>query len=501
LAGCALVALIVLLGLGATATPVGAAVPGFPSVPAVNPLDPLGSLGGAAAGLANAAAKQSAGAVLDAVSQWVADGTASLLGSLASAIDSRTDVNLDAVWFDGQYQQMAGIALLLALPFLFAAAITAVARQDATPLLRAVFVYLPVAAIGSAVGVALVDIGLAVTDQLCTMVTADTHKDTDALLSRLAGVLTRGGPGLAGFGLVVVCLLVVMGAFLLTLELIVRSAAIYVAMLFLPIAFVGLMWPATARWGRRLAEMLTVLILSKFVVVAIITMAVSAVAAGFGGGDLSGLLAGAALLLLASAAPFTLLKMVPIVEAGVLGHLDGAGRRAVSPPPVIRQMAERQLHERLFQPSGSAPGPESDRDLQDRTPTSASSRPLAPDGSQGGGDHPVPVLGPPGSGSTGAGAPTTQGAGGADGADGAGPGAAVPVGAGRAGPGTAAAEGAAGSGAAGGGAAGSGAAGVAAAGGPVAVAAIGAEGARVVIGRVESSAAAPDDLRGGSDGS
>jgi hypothetical protein len=512
----ALGVLIVLVVVGAGAAPAGAAIPALPSVPSINPLNPLGTLGGAVGGLADDAAKQSAGAVLNAVSQWVADGTASLLGSLASAIDTSTEPNLDTLWFNGQYQRMAGIAFLLALPFVFAAAITAVARQDATPLIRAVFVYLPVAAIGSGVGIALVDIGLAVTDHLCAIVTADTNHDTDALLARLAGVLTKAGPALAGFGLVLVCLLVVFGAFLLTLELIVRSAAIYVAMLFLPIAFVGLMWPATARWGRRLAEMLTVLILSKFVIVAIITMAVSAVAAGFAGGNLSGLLSGAALLLLASAAPFTLLKMVPIIEAGMLGHLEGAGRRAVSPPPVVRQLVERQLHDRLFQPTGGAPGPESDRELGDRTATSASSRPLAPDGSQGGADQPVPIggrgdpsgWGPGGGGDAGVGGGSSVGGssvGGPGSAAGAGSGGGVGGGGvGGAGGGAAGGLGGGagvGGGAATGAAAGAGAGAAAAAAGPVAAVAIGIEGAHMVMGRIESSAAAPDELQGGTGGS
>jgi len=487
--------MVVTVAMGGWAGPAAAAVPVIPTIPSINPLNPLsplsplGGLGGAAGDLAGAAAKTSADAVLGAVSQWVADGTASLLGSLAAAIDSRTEVNLDVVWFDGQYQRMAGIALLLALPFLLAVAITAIARQDATPLVRALFVYLPVAAIGSGVGVALVDMGLGVTDQLCTLVTADTHKDTDALLSRLADVLTKGGPGMAGFGLVLVCLVVVMGAFLLTLELIVRSAAIYVAVLFLPIAFVGLTWPATARWGRRLAETLAVLIVSKFVIVAVITMAVSAVAAGFAGGDLSGLLAGAALLLLASAAPFTLLKMVPIIEAGMLGHLEGAGRRAVSPPPVVRQLAERQLHERLFPPTASAPGPESDRRLEDRTATSTSSRPLAPDGSQAGDDQPVPIG--RGAGPRPAGADSVP-PGGPD------PGGGVPApawgGGGAAGTGLAGGTGPAGGAGVGGG-------GVGGAAGAVAPVAIGAEAARVAMGRIESSAGGPDELRGGGGGS
>jgi hypothetical protein len=84
-----------------------------------------------------------------------------------------------------------------------------------------------------------------------------------------------------------------------------------------------LVWPATLRWARRLVELLAVLILSKFVIVAVLSLAASALASGASGGGLAALLAGASLLLLAALAPYSLLRLVPFVEAGAAGHLEG----------------------------------------------------------------------------------------------------------------------------------------------------------------------------------
>jgi len=253
-------------------------------------------------------AQDSATTALDAIAAWVSSGAASLLGSLSAEIDRSTTADLGHQWLTSHFKTMARIAAMFALPLLFAAAITAIAARDVALLLRAAFVHLPLALLFTGIAIVVVDVALAATDELCAVVTQQTRPDTASLLTSLAKDLNQGGSGITGFGLVLVAGLIAFGGFFLTLELVVRTAAIWVAMLFLPLGLVGLVWPATARWGRRLAELLVVLILSKFVIVAIVSMAVSAASTGAGSPDGPSLLGGAALLLLAAAAPFTLLR-------------------------------------------------------------------------------------------------------------------------------------------------------------------------------------------------
>jgi hypothetical protein len=279
---------------------------------------------------------------------------------------------------------MARIAAVLAGPLLLAAAVTAIVRQDAGVLVRAVLVQLPVAAIGTGAAMTVAGLALGATDELCTFVSRGTDRDTASLLNTLIQLLTHTGNGAAGgFAVVLVCLLLLVGGFMLTLELIMRTAAISVATLFLPLTMAGMLWPATARWSRRLAEMLAVLILSKFVVVAIIAMAVSALAGSLAGGGLSSLLAGAALLLLAGTAPFTLLRMVPIVEAAAIGHLEGTGRRMAPPLPAD----PGDLLKKLIPPAAGAPGIVAA--TPDLLPVYAAARGLADDGTQDAPDRPA----------------------------------------------------------------------------------------------------------------
>jgi hypothetical protein len=98
-----------------------------------------------------------------------------------------------------------------------------------------------------------------------------------------------------------------------------------VVTLFFPLALASLVWPAISHWCRRLVETVAALVLSKFVIVAVLSLAVGAL--GTAGGSLSSELAGGALLLLAGFAPFTLLRLVPMVESGAAHQLEGVRHR------------------------------------------------------------------------------------------------------------------------------------------------------------------------------
>jgi hypothetical protein len=140
----------------------------------------------------------------------------------------------------------------------------------------------------------------------------------------------------------------------LWLELLVRAAAVYVAVLFLPLARATLVWPSISHWCRRLVETLTALILSKFVIVATLSLAAGAVASGTAGTGSAGagfasVLAGGALLVLSTFVPFSILRLIPMVEAGAVGHLEGVRQRSTAAltrlPRTAAQFALREARE------------------------------------------------------------------------------------------------------------------------------------------------------------
>ena len=262
--------------------------------------------------------------VLSAFAGWVVQGATWLLHALGRAISTTTAVNLGAPWFLLHLRVMLGVAAFAAVPMLVLAALQAIYHQSAATLVRAAFVHLPLAGLLSAVAAQLVQLALGVTDVLCSAVTSSTGSQLATALKSIGTALSHEPTPLPTFVMTVGALLIVSGAFVLWLELLVRSAAIYAAVLFLPLAFASLVWPAVSHWCRRLVETLAALVLSKFVVVAVLSLAVGAVRSGAG---FSTVLAGGALLLLAAFTPFTLLRLVPLVEVGAALQLEGARQR------------------------------------------------------------------------------------------------------------------------------------------------------------------------------
>jgi type IV secretion system protein TrbL len=211
------------------------------------------------------------------------------------------------------------------VPMLLFAAIRAVIAQDLTQLLRSFFLYLPMAILGTFLAMSVTGALLSVTDALSASVAngiaGDTRSIFDAVGDTLSGSVGRVDPTIPSFAIFFGALLLIVGSFLVWLELLIRSAAVTVSVFFLPLMLAGLVWPATARWTRRLIETLVALILSKFVIVAVISLATAAMADP-GGGGFGTVMGGAALMLMAALSPFALLKLMPAMEGAAMTHLD-----------------------------------------------------------------------------------------------------------------------------------------------------------------------------------
>jgi hypothetical protein len=312
---------------------------------ALNPVCRIGSLGGSVV----SSGFQS---VLSGISQWVTRGAEWLLAQIGTVLSSTTTVDVGASWFRSHYATMTWLAGLVVLPLLLVSTLQAILRQDAGQLVRAFLFRLPMALLLSGVAIQLVVLALAITDSLSDAVAGGTGGDVTTLLSGVTSglVTTARDPSIAGFVLLLLGLLLAVGAFVLWIELLIRSAAVYVAVLFLPLAMAALVWPAVSHWCRRLVETLAALILSKFVIVAVLSLAAGALASGTAGTGLHGagfssVLAGGALLLMATFVPFAILRLIPAVEAGAVGHLEGLRSRMTAPMvQAARTAASVALH-------------------------------------------------------------------------------------------------------------------------------------------------------------
>jgi hypothetical protein len=250
---------------------------------------------------------------LAAIVAWVSAGAHFSVDQTAKVLGDSTTPQLGTTWFSARYWRIAGIAALLTLPFLFAAAVQSLLHSDLTLLIRAAAGYLPLAMLIIAVAAPVTMLLMAATDQLSAGLShvvggsesSLTHAlggglTGDAFLKFLAGLLTTG------------C------AIALWVELVVREAAVYVIVLLLPLAFAAFVWPARRIWAIRAVELLVALILSKLVIVAVLYLGAAALLQfGHGAGDsVTAGLAGMVLLFMAAMAPWAVLRLVPLAELG-----------------------------------------------------------------------------------------------------------------------------------------------------------------------------------------
>ncbi|HET7417270.1 MAG TPA: hypothetical protein VFJ61_06575 [Solirubrobacterales bacterium] len=305
----------------------------------------LGAAGDKVLGSLKDAAGSLGKGVFNQVTAWVADGAVWLIGEIAEGINETTSPNLLSKGFLHQYRLMAQIAALMAALMLIFVVLEALARGDLSMLWRAFLVNAPLAAIATSVAYVVVQLLLATSDGMGEAVAQTTGADaqhffkgTVEALAALgasgggAAEATGGGTPATAAGAVAVPLFVgfiaavvmAFAAFFVWIELLMRDAAVYVVALFMPLALAAAIWPRWASALRRTCELLVVVIFSKFVIVAIISLAASMVARG--DGSVEQVLAAAAMLLIACFAPFVLFKLVPFAEGAISAYQrQGAG--------------------------------------------------------------------------------------------------------------------------------------------------------------------------------
>ena len=286
----------------------------------------------------SAITKDAAKVVFEGFCAWVAAGAQATIGAVAGALH---EANLGSVvapepalsggWFAQQMGVMIPIAGLVVVPLLAVATIGAVLHQDSRRLARIWGIGLPVAVLGGFAVVALASEALKVTDALCSAVSAGLGANLDRVLANLGTSMVQMATP-QPFITLLAAVVSVVGAVLIWLELLLRAAAIELAVFFVPLSLAGLVWPTTSHWVKRHVELLVALILSKFVIVAALDLAVGAIGnqSPHGTANPGTTMTGAAILVLAAFSPFVLLRFAPILEAAALSHLDGLTHRAIS---------------------------------------------------------------------------------------------------------------------------------------------------------------------------
>lgn len=301
------------LVLALTSSPAAADVPGAGIVKDV--------VGGASGWTFNA--------IASGITSWVMGAVGDLVTGVTGYLLDSGRPGLEAAWFSGPgspFAAVRNIAGTLLVGFILLAVIQGLLAGDLTGTAGRVARDLVLAVLGMAAVVVTTVKLLDLTDALSSAVLqgADGHA-----ARFLTGFGSAAGTATGGFALVLIGLLVAFGALLVWIELMVRSALVYLLVALSPLAFAAMVWPAARGVLRRTVELLLAVIVSKFVIC--VALAVGAAALGGAGSagratggpaaaTLGTLLSGAAVLALAAFSPFLVLRLIPFAEAAVVAH-------------------------------------------------------------------------------------------------------------------------------------------------------------------------------------
>jgi hypothetical protein len=288
-----------------------------------------GGGGGVAGTLGKAAVGALAGAaVFDLAAHWMIGAATKVTSAIVSMITSSTSPQLTAGWFQRSFAPMAGLGAALALLVTLIALTSAAVRRDPAALAGTLTGILR-AGVGTGLLIALTTLALDVTDAISADVIRSSHQTFWAQVGHAWGSSGFGGFGSSALAMLMAIVQVIAGV-IVWLELAVRNAAIYLAVLFLPVALAASIWPNLAGWTSRLGRLLFLFVILKPVTLIVLAFAGNAALAGL---SLNGSLASSAGTIIAAVTIFALAAMAPwtlmlIVAADAESAAIGAGVRA-----------------------------------------------------------------------------------------------------------------------------------------------------------------------------
>lgn len=282
-------------------------------------LNPVAAIAAALQGVAEKTGEAAVSAVAEVMFGLVADAVQAITTMVVSAMNATTEVDLDGGFFPALTpirQTVLGMSAALVLALLFLSVLRSMATGEPGAIVRAVLVDVPAAILTTTLSVAVAWVLIRVVDQASLAVAGDVASSMGRLSAAMSTADALGGSGLLGliFGL-----LFITGSILVWLQLLVRSALLYILVVLAPLGLATRAHPATRSVARRTIEVGLALIMSKFAIAVAFGVGAAALDSGPTGqgaaGDLGGMTAGVAAVLMAAFMPWAIWKVIPVAEA------------------------------------------------------------------------------------------------------------------------------------------------------------------------------------------
>lgn len=274
------------------------------------------------------------------IAKACADAVTWLWTGLATLVGSTTRVDFTNAGFLQEYALVfAASSVLVVVLWLWAVAKRAVRGVPVAQALGESVGFLVLAVGASALAPAALVLLMGLVDAASAGLASGIGVNTDVFLTgaskALVALLSTSGAGAASAGPVVVIFLSVVGllvGLVVWAELLLASAALYVAAVFGPLVFAGLV--DRAHWGaaKRWLSVVVGLALVKPVLITVLGLAAALAAVGGPADGFSSVLEAIGLLLLSVFASYAVYRVVPVVGEQ-LGELHGARKAAQSAGP------------------------------------------------------------------------------------------------------------------------------------------------------------------------
>ncbi|WP_435124567.1 SCO6881 family protein [Actinacidiphila sp. bgisy144] len=280
------------------------------------------------------------------IGDWMAKSAGELAAAsadlAAKAVDSTTEVDLNATWFRDNYEMLLPIGLTVLVATFCAQLVRAAVKRDGQALSQA-FTGTMAGVLFAFCAVALTSVALAVVDALSDGLFQASHLNIQTAVRRMIQVNQISVVSQLGWLVAVVAgLAASVGAVLYWCVMVARKVGILVMVTLAVFAGAGGGWEVARRWRRGWVEATATLVVSKLLMTVVLVLGISAMGktqAKDGVGALSDIMTGIVIMLLVLMCPYATFKFAHWAAEGTSGEdihrAGGAGAH------MARQHAEK----------------------------------------------------------------------------------------------------------------------------------------------------------------
>lgn len=249
---------------------------------------------------------------LGSIARATAEAAVWFIGKLAIAINATTDVDFTNQGFLKQYAVVfAASAFLTLIVWIIAVTKRAIRGVPLGTAIGEAVGYLWLAVMASAFTPMALHLSVSLVDSITAAIASGTRQDTDKFLDGFSKGLDPNSLGGGPVTLIFVSMFAILAAMILWIELLVRSALLYVGAILGTVVYAGIV--DRDLWGhvRRWAGMMVAILLAKPIIVIVLGLAMAASSGSDGSDKLAGVLTGLAIMFLAIFASVMVYRFIP----------------------------------------------------------------------------------------------------------------------------------------------------------------------------------------------